>query len=69
VRGVVHDGETGLSYAVGADYDVVILDHVPPGYDGGTVAVKLREQGVSTPILLWHWAQSATKVRGLKQRR
>lgn len=48
----VHDGETGLSYASDADYDLVVLDRMLPGMDGVELCRRVREQGVSTPILM-----------------
>lgn len=49
---VVHDGNTGLSHAVDADYDLVVLDRMLPGMDGVELCRKVREQGISTPILM-----------------
>jgi len=34
------------------DYDLIILDLGLPGMDGATITKKLREQGVTTPILI-----------------
>jgi DNA-binding response OmpR family regulator len=48
----VHDGQTGLSHAVDADYDLVVLDRMLPGIDGVELTRQVREQGVSTPILM-----------------
>ena len=48
----VHDGETGLSYAVDDDYDVVVLDRMLPGMDGVELCEKVREENVHTPILM-----------------
>jgi two-component system OmpR family response regulator len=49
---IVHDGETGFSYAIDADYDIVILDRMLPGMDGVEVCQKVRAEGVHTPILM-----------------
>ncbi len=50
---VVHDAETGLSYAVDADYDAIILDRMlPGGFDGATLAARAREAGQTAPILM-----------------
>lgn len=49
---MVHDGQTGLSYAVDADYDLVVLDRMLPGMDGVEVCRQVRAQGVQTPILM-----------------
>jgi two-component system OmpR family response regulator len=49
---MVHDGNTGLSHAVDDDYDLVVLDRMLPGIDGVELTRQVREQGVSTPILM-----------------
>ena len=50
---MVHDGDSGLSYALDADYDLVVLDRMLPGsLDGVAICQKLREAAVSTPILM-----------------
>jgi DNA-binding response OmpR family regulator len=50
---VVGDGDTGLSYAVDPDYDIIILDRMLPGsIDGLEVAKKAREEGQKAPILI-----------------
>lgn len=49
----VHDADTGYAYASDAGYDVIILDRMLPGsMDGIEISRKLREQGISTPILM-----------------
>lgn len=48
----VNDGETGLSYAVDPDYDLVVLDRMLPGIDGVEICKKVRADEVSTPILM-----------------
>lgn len=49
---VVHDGGAALDYAVSGDYDAIILDIMMPKMDGLQVLGKLREQGMSTPVML-----------------
>lgn len=50
---VIHDGNEGLSAALGAEYDVIILDRmIPGGRDGIELCQELRAKGVQTPILL-----------------
>jgi DNA-binding response OmpR family regulator len=50
---MVHDGDTGYSYARDSDYDAVILDRMLPGsMDGIAICTKLRDEGVATPILM-----------------
>src|ERR1700722_15252416 len=49
----VHDGDTGYSYAVDSDYDLVVLDRMLPGsMDGVELCRKVRAENVSTPILM-----------------
>ncbi|CAN5172384.1 response regulator transcription factor [soil metagenome] len=64
---VVHDAETGLSYAVDADYDVIILDRMlPGGFDGISLAQQARAAGQMAPILMLTARGSvADKVQGL----
>lgn len=45
---VVHDGATGLDMASDADYDVIVLDVMMPGY---RVCQALRAEGDHTPVL------------------
>ncbi|HET8709575.1 MAG TPA: response regulator transcription factor, partial [Candidatus Saccharimonadales bacterium] len=50
---MVHDADSGLSYASDDDYDAVILDRMLPGsMDGVEVCRRLREQGSSVPVLM-----------------
>jgi len=49
----VHDGDSGLSYALAEDYDVIVLDRMLPGsLDGVAVCQKLRAEGVHTPVIM-----------------
>lgn len=45
-------GEAGLEKASARAYDVIILDIMLPGIDGFEVARKLRDRGITTPILM-----------------
>lgn len=50
---MVHDADTGLSHALDADYDAVILDRMLPGsMDGTELCRQLREHGSSVPVLM-----------------
>jgi len=49
---VVHDGRAALDYAGTGGYDAVILDIMMPGLDGLQVLTRLRDSGVSTPVML-----------------
>jgi DNA-binding response OmpR family regulator len=49
----VYDADTGLSYASDPDYDAIVLDRMLPGsMDGVALCKKLRDSGMSTPILM-----------------
>jgi DNA-binding response OmpR family regulator len=50
---VVHDGDNGLARALDPDYDLIVLDRMLPGsIDGVAICHKMREQLVSTPVLM-----------------
>lgn len=62
----VHDGQSGLDYAMSGEYDVVVLDIMLPGMDGYSVAKALREEKAAVPVLmLTARDEIASKVRGL----
>ncbi len=63
---VVHEGNSGLTWAESTIYDVIILDVMLPFQDGFSIARELRRKGVPTPILLLT-ARDATvdKITGL----
>ena len=46
------DGEEGLWYARGNDYDVMILDLMLPGVDGLSILQKLRAEGRQGHVLI-----------------
>ena len=46
------DGETGLAYALSADYDVLVLDIMLPKMDGLELIRELRRRGHKTPTLM-----------------
>ena len=48
----VHDGAAALDYAVTGEYDAIILDIMMPKLSGLAVLTRLRESGVSTPVML-----------------
>lgn len=52
VTSVVSDGSTGLEEARAGNYDLMILDIGLPGMDGFTVLRRLREDGVSLPVIV-----------------
>lgn len=49
---VVYDGESGYDYAILGIYDLLIMDVLMPGLNGLTVARRVREHRVTTPILM-----------------
>ena len=49
---VCHDGVSGLDNALTGIYDLMVLDVMLPGLNGFQVARKLRDAGVTTPILM-----------------
>jgi len=48
----VGNGRDAIDYALAAAYDVVILDVMLPGLDGFTVCRRLRDEGVTSHILM-----------------
>ena len=48
----VYDGNDGLDWALGEEYDAVILDVMLPGMDGFSVLRELRKEKVSAPVLM-----------------
>ena len=49
---VVNDGQDAYDYAVGGDYDAVILDVMMPKMNGIEVLKKLRAEGFKTPVMM-----------------
>ena len=50
---MVHDADTGLSYALDDDYDAIVLDRMLPGsIDGVALCRKVRAEQVHTPIIM-----------------
>jgi two-component system OmpR family response regulator len=61
------DGDTGLALALEGIYDVLIVDRRLPGVDGVALVQQLREQGVTTPVLMLSAiANAADRVAGLR---
>lgn len=60
------DGRIGLDEALTGLYDIIILDVMLPSLDGFTVLKKVREEGMSTPILmLTAKADLSSRIEGL----
>jgi len=64
---MVHDADTGLSYALDSDYDAIVLDRMLPGsMDGVELCKWVRAENVHTPILmLTALGTIGNKVEGL----
>jgi two-component system alkaline phosphatase synthesis response regulator PhoP len=61
------DGPSGLAIALGASFDVILLDVMLPGASGFEVCRDLRQRGVKTPIImLTARGQVMDKVHGLR---
>jgi two-component system alkaline phosphatase synthesis response regulator PhoP len=61
------DGETGSAAAIAQPFDLIILDVMLPKKNGYDVARDLRQQGITTPILmLTAKGETIDKVLGLK---
>ena len=56
------DGSEGLDMALAHPFDVVILDVMLPVLDGFQVALKLRERGCQTPILMLTARDASTDI-------
>ncbi len=49
---VVRDGETGWEYLLTGDYDLALLDVTLPKLDGIRLCQRIRNQGLSIPVLM-----------------
>ncbi len=62
----VYNGEDGLDYALTGIYDVIILDIMLPKLNGLEILKKIREENISTPvILLTAKGEVSDKIKGL----
>lgn len=48
---LVGDGKLGLDYAIGVEYDAIVLDIMLPGISGFTFLQELRRRNVKIPVL------------------
>ena len=65
---VCHDGPSGLSHGLTGGYDAAVIDIMLPGLDGFKLIEQLREQRVSTPVLILSARQSVDdRIKGLQQ--
>ena len=62
----VYNGQDALDYALSGEYDGIILDVMMPKMDGVEVLRRLRQSGITTPVLmLTAKSQLRDKVEGL----
>lgn len=63
---VQNNGEDGYYDAVSGIYDAIVLDVMLPGMNGFDILKQLREEGISTPVLmLTARAELVDRVQGL----
>ena len=63
---VSNDGEDGYYNAASGIYDAIVLDVMLPKMNGFDILKKIREEGVSTPVLmLTARTQLGDRVNGL----
>lgn len=61
------DGEEGLSLALSAPYDVMVVDRMLPKRDGLSVVAAIREESNDTPVLfLSALGEVDDRIKGLK---
>ncbi|MEO8438974.1 MAG: heavy metal response regulator transcription factor [Spartobacteria bacterium] len=64
---VASDGEAGLERAMGASFDLLLVDVMLPKKDGWSLVEELRSQGLHTPILFLTARDSVPdRVKGLE---
>jgi len=64
---VANTGELGLQLARGAEYELLLLDLMLPGLSGQEVCRQLRQQRITTPILMLTAMDALDdKVEGLR---
>jgi len=65
---VCHDGNSGLEYVLTGQYDAAVIDIMLPGIDGLQVIEQLRNNSISTPVLILSAKQSLDdRIKGLQQ--
>ena len=63
----VHDGESGLRYALNGEYALVILDVMLPGGDGRKVLRRIRLTSQVPVIMLTARGDEADRISGLER--
>lgn len=62
----VYDGQDALDYLLSGEYDCAVLDVMMPKMDGFTVLKKIREKGITIPVMmLTARSEIDDKVEGL----
>jgi len=62
----VYDGQDALDYLLSGEYDCAVLDVMMPKMDGFTVLRKIREKGITIPVMmLTARSEIDDKVEGL----
>ncbi|GBE12417.1 transcriptional activator protein CopR [bacterium BMS3Bbin14] len=65
---LAEDGEQGLALFRDGVYDAAIVDIMLPGLDGLSLIEKIRQQGLTTPVLILSARRSVDdRIRGLQQ--
>lgn len=63
---VAYDGKEGLKLALSDEYDLIVLDLMLPFKDGISILREIRNENISTPVLILTAKSSVTdKVTGL----
>ncbi|MFT3984392.1 MAG: response regulator transcription factor [Lachnospiraceae bacterium] len=63
---IAYDGEEGYDYAMGDDYDVIVLDVMLPKMNGFDIVKNMRAHKNSTPVILLTARDEVTdKITGL----
>jgi len=61
------DGDEGLSFAMGASYEIFIIDLMLPKKDGISLIHNIRAQGITTPVMILSACNSVNdRVQGLR---
>ncbi|HEY9186784.1 MAG TPA: response regulator transcription factor [Ignavibacteria bacterium] len=63
---VAYDGEKGLEMGLSDEYDLIVLDIMLPKLDGYEIIKKIRNENITTPILVLTAKDAVSdKVKGL----
>ena len=62
-----NNGRDGLHLAISETYDAAILDIMLPGIDGLAIIEQMRQQGISTPVIILSAKRSVDdRIKGLQ---